>query len=60
LGGCLWKWATAIEPYSSQMIDRNGKVNRLPQRRSRNASEGELPADIGMSLNSFKPAFRTF
>jgi hypothetical protein len=20
-------WATAIEPYSSQMIDRNGKVN---------------------------------
>src|SRR5215468_7395469 len=25
-------WATAIEPYSSEMIYRNGKVNRLPQR----------------------------
>jgi hypothetical protein len=25
-------WATAIEPYNSQMIRRNGKVNRLQQR----------------------------
>src|SRR5262245_66598480 len=23
-------WATAIEPYSTEMIYRNGKVNRLP------------------------------
>ena len=27
-------WATAIEPYSSEMIYRNRKVNRLPLRRS--------------------------
>src|SRR5262249_55463535 len=39
--GRMPSWATAIEPYSCQMIYRNGKVNRLPQRRSCNVSEGE-------------------
>src|SRR5262247_4817989 len=42
LGGCLWELGDCDEPCRSPMIYRNGKVNRLPQRRSRNASEGEL------------------
>ncbi len=46
-------WATAIEPYSSQMIYRKGKVNRLPRRTGDNNHE---ESDIGL-IQGLAPPF---
>ena len=53
-------WATAIEPYSAEMIYRNGKVNRLPQRRatiqsfdrSRSATRRAISADASSGIGN--------